>query len=395
MSWRSAYGHLGRIFDLTVSPSGSRLLSASEDGSARVWSLDSAAITQEACVSGHDAEVMRASWNSDETLIATASADTTAKIWRLGEEYASKCVVELEGHKEELYYCEWVNNTEHVLTASGSELMLWDLSRQRRIARVMLKSSSVHKDMPELWRNLSIFSCTQHPTAPLAAAACSDGNVHVVSLQNASLQPLRMLPVAEALGGATMCSAAAFSAAGDQLAVGTRCGVVTVYCTSSWARLHTLQLPAAVMGCAWGSQERSPTVLIASGSAVKRWQPSTGTRSVLRSRWPERELLCVACRNTDGRDTVVASGEVVPAAPAAAEPPGAKGAGGGEGQGAGDVGGGLFAAGGLETTARRKRKARKPPAAVAGAAPGSGGVSALGVPSAVGRSPIELWGAEW
>lgn len=49
------------------------MLSASEDGSARVWSLDSDAITQQACLSGHSAEVMRASWKPDELLIATGA----------------------------------------------------------------------------------------------------------------------------------------------------------------------------------------------------------------------------------------------------------------------------------------------------------------------------------
>lgn len=74
----------------------------------------------------------------------TASADSTAKIWSLKEEYASECVATLAGHSEELYCCEWVRNSELVLTASGSELMLWDISRQRRVAQLMLQSAAVH-----------------------------------------------------------------------------------------------------------------------------------------------------------------------------------------------------------------------------------------------------------
>lgn len=74
MSWRCGYGHSGRVFDVNLSPAGDCLLSASEDGSARVWSLVSETVTQKACVAGHKAEVIRASWKQDQTMIATGAS---------------------------------------------------------------------------------------------------------------------------------------------------------------------------------------------------------------------------------------------------------------------------------------------------------------------------------
>lgn len=65
-------------------------------------------------------------------------------IWSLKHDYASECVAVLDGHAEELYCCEWVRDSEHVVTASGSDVMLWDISKKRRIAQLMLQSSSVH-----------------------------------------------------------------------------------------------------------------------------------------------------------------------------------------------------------------------------------------------------------
>ena len=142
-----------------------------------------------------------------------------------------------------------------------------------------------------------------------------------------------------------------------------------------------------------------PAVLIATGAAVERWRPSTGARSALRSCWPERELLCVACREMHGHDVVVASGEVVPEAPApgAAAPVDTLATGAGIVSGAG-IGGDLFSSGGLETVGRGKRKGRR------SAQGGGGGASRLGVagsscalppdlPSADGRSPLERWDA--
>lgn len=126
------------------------------------------------------------------------------------------------------------------------------------------------EDIPPLWKDLSIFSCTQHPSDALLASACSDGNVHITALQQASLQPVRMLPVAEDLGTATMCSAAAFSGDGRLLAVGARCSAVLVYCASSWKLLHVLKPPAipgsalGATGCSWDTQVQLPASLCTS-----------------------------------------------------------------------------------------------------------------------------------
>lgn len=127
------------------------------------------------------------------------------------------------------------------------------------------------------------------------------------------------------------------------------------------------------------------------------------------SQWPSRALLCVDCREINGRDVVVASGEVVPEA-AAARPRSAAAAASGTAPplaaaasrlrtqgGAGEHAnaGGLFALGGHETAGRSKRKRGRLDAADAGMAsldsPGEGGAAQHSVPSAEGRAPIELW----
>lgn len=107
-------------------------------------------------------------------------------------------------------------------------------------------------------------ACLQHPSRPLLASACSDGNVHITSMQRASLQNVTMIPVAEDLGFATMCSAVSFSPDGCMLAVGTRCGLTAAYCASSWRLLRlcppsTPDLPPlGVTACAWDAQVLLP-----------------------------------------------------------------------------------------------------------------------------------------
>ena len=66
---RVAYGHASRIFDVAFSPDDTRIVSASEDTTARVWCCQDA--SQAALLHGHSAEVMRAAWSPHGSLIAT------------------------------------------------------------------------------------------------------------------------------------------------------------------------------------------------------------------------------------------------------------------------------------------------------------------------------------
>jgi WD40 repeat protein len=146
-------------------------LTASEDATARVWGLDQKTIEQAACLTGHSAEVMRASCSQDGTMIATGvvsvivcvvvavvqigsdcsntapsagSADQTARIWKLQDNYGSECVSILGGHSEELYCAEWVHNRDNLLlTASGSTVAIWDTVTGEKVSELGLVSPSV------------------------------------------------------------------------------------------------------------------------------------------------------------------------------------------------------------------------------------------------------------
>lgn len=178
---------------------------------------------------------------------------------------------------------------------------------------------------------------------------------------------------------------------------GGLCAATAVACNADSVGLFFFKSTPARRHCPACMQALNPAVLTTSGAAVERWQPSSGARSTLRSRWPARTLLCMDCRQINGAEVVVASGEAVPqpregdAAPA--RPPAAA-----EEESSAAGGGGLFAAGGLETAGRRKRKSRQADAGVRDGAHPAAGVAGGGsmhaqhsVPSAVGRSPLEVW----
>jgi WD40 repeat protein/transcriptional regulator with XRE-family HTH domain len=75
----SLTGHTDMIEQIVFSPDGTRLATASRDGSARIWD----AVSGEALATllGHDGTVFSVAFSPDGQTIATASADKTAKLW--------------------------------------------------------------------------------------------------------------------------------------------------------------------------------------------------------------------------------------------------------------------------------------------------------------------------
>lgn len=77
-------GHSDEILDLKVSPVDEHLLlSASADHSVKLWSLTlGACLVELVGVKAHKDSVLSVAWNLDGSQIASASYDTTVKLWR-------------------------------------------------------------------------------------------------------------------------------------------------------------------------------------------------------------------------------------------------------------------------------------------------------------------------
>jgi WD40 repeat protein len=72
-------GHQGAVSSAAFSPDGQRMVTASADGTARVW--DASTDKRIAQLSGHQGAISSAAFSPDGQQVVTASADGTARVW--------------------------------------------------------------------------------------------------------------------------------------------------------------------------------------------------------------------------------------------------------------------------------------------------------------------------
>ena len=134
----SLIGHQGRCFDLRFfnqnnDSQENLLLSASEDGTAKLWNTKA-----KKCLHtfqhNKSSEVLRANFlclpDGTSEKLCTAGSDGKAVIWKYGPEEKPSVIHNISHQSEEsqIYVCE-TNPAEpqHLLTAADNHLYLWDI----------------------------------------------------------------------------------------------------------------------------------------------------------------------------------------------------------------------------------------------------------------------------
>ena len=123
-------GHSDRIRDAAFNEDGTRIVTASEDKTARVW--DAADGVQVAMLQGHTDWVDRAAFSPDGSRIVTYSTDLTARLW---DARSGAPIAVLAGHSGLITSAEFSSDGARLVTASNdTTARLWDVANGATLA---------------------------------------------------------------------------------------------------------------------------------------------------------------------------------------------------------------------------------------------------------------------
>ncbi len=122
--------HGSAIWSGEFSLDGSKIVTASTDGTARIWDVNSGAQLQVLVLDGDDGKthtVTKARFSDDGTRVVTSSFDTTARVWDVKSGTLLKT---LSGHSGWVWDAEFSSDGNRIMTASeDGTARLWDLTR--------------------------------------------------------------------------------------------------------------------------------------------------------------------------------------------------------------------------------------------------------------------------
>jgi WD40 repeat protein len=132
-------GHADAIYNVEFTRDGRRVLTASDDGTAKVWDLVTGHVE---VLRGHDDDVYQARFSPDETMVATASLDGTARLWPLGGSGGRV----LGGDVGAIYGVHLLPGGDAITVSMPFQIHRWDLASGTATA-IVPRTDSVFKTM--------------------------------------------------------------------------------------------------------------------------------------------------------------------------------------------------------------------------------------------------------
>ena len=132
-------GHTGSVSAVAFSPDGKRVLTGSDDNTARLW--DAATGNPVATLAGHKARVSAVAFSPDGKRVLTGSSDNTARLW---DAATGNAVATLAGHTGSVSAVAFSPDGKRVLTGSGdTTARLWDAATGNAVATLAGHTGSV------------------------------------------------------------------------------------------------------------------------------------------------------------------------------------------------------------------------------------------------------------
>jgi WD40 repeat protein len=125
-------GHTGDVTEFVVNADGTMALSCSEDGTIRLWEVQSGKCLR--VMEGHEGGILCIAWSYDGVHAISGSNDKTIRLW---EVHTGKCLQVMEGHTDRIDSVACSSDGFHILSGSYDKtIRLWD-KHTGRCLRVM------------------------------------------------------------------------------------------------------------------------------------------------------------------------------------------------------------------------------------------------------------------
>jgi WD40 repeat protein len=127
--------HEQGINSVSISPDNTKIATASEDGTAKLWTISGEFIVT---LTGHQGAVYSVAFSPKNSLVATASQDKTVKTWDLEGNLKTTFL----GHTEAVYSVTFTGDGEYLATTSKDKtIRIWDkLGNLKQVLKGHIKS---------------------------------------------------------------------------------------------------------------------------------------------------------------------------------------------------------------------------------------------------------------
>jgi WD40 repeat protein len=266
-------GHTEGVRVASFSPDGQQVITASTDKTARLWSAETG---QQSDVLEHDGVVRSAAFSPDGRRVVTASDDKTARVWDV---QTGKQIAALTGHTARVRDAAFSPNGRYVLTSSDDKTArLWDSGTGEPVHILEGHTQSV--------RGVA-FS----PDGERAVTTSLDHSARVWSVETGKQSVI--------LGHGDVVSSAVFSPDGQRVVTASDDNTAGIWDAQMGERIVTLSGRTAV----YSPDGRS--IVTSDGDTARTWNADSGKLAmVLRG---HRSRVTGAVFSPDGRSVLTAS----------------------------------------------------------------------------------------